>query len=79
MTMEISRLTVNLPKKKHHKVKRAAFNMGISMRELVELSIDEFLHRKPNKETDAALQQSILRKGLKGYENIEDLFKDLER
>lgn len=79
MTVEISRLTVNLPQKKHLKIKRAASNMGISMRELVELSIDEFLQRKPNKETDAALQQSISRKGLKGYENIEDLFKDLER
>ena len=75
---EVSRLTVDLPKKKHNQVRRAALNMGISMKELVILSLDEFMHRKPNEKTEEALRQSESRRGLKKFKNIEDLFEDLE-
>ncbi|MCX6991140.1 MAG: hypothetical protein NTX49_08785 [Chlamydiae bacterium] len=78
MAAEISRLSVNLPRRKHCKVKKAASSMGISIRELVELSLDEFLHRKPNKETEEALQESLSGKGLKKFKNAEDLFKHLK-
>ena len=78
MSLKISRLTIDLPSSAHKKFKTVASLMGISMKDLVILSVEEFMHRKPNKKTEAALKQSESGKGLKKFKNIEDLFKDLE-
>lgn len=78
MSLEVSRLSVSIPKKKHGQFKKAALSMGLSMSALVELSLDEFLHRQPNEKTEKAIKESLSKKSLKKFKNIEDLFEDLE-
>ena len=51
--------------------------MDLSMKELVLLSVEEFLHRKPNKVTAKALKQSEAGKALKKFQTIHELFDDL--
>ncbi len=77
MSTKTSRLTIDLPKSEHKKLKMAALMLGTSMKDLVLISVDEFMHRKPNKATLKAIKQSESRKGLKKFDNMEDLFKDL--
>ncbi len=77
MTAKASRLTIDLPHSAHKRLKMVASMMDISMKELVLMSVEEFMHRKPNKVTIKALKQSESRKNLKKFETIDDLFEDL--
>ena len=77
MSVKTSRLTIDLPSTSHKKLKMAASMMGITMKELVLISVDEFMHRKPNKVTEKAIKQSQQGKHLKKFETLEDLFDDL--
>ncbi len=77
MSVKTSRLTIDLPKSEHKKLKMAALMLGTSMKELVLMSVDEFMHRKPNKVTLKAIKQAESGKGLKKFAAMEDLLKDL--
>ncbi len=47
------------------------------MKTLVLLSVEEFMHRKPNKITVKAIKQSAAGKNIKKFDSLDDLFEDL--
>jgi ribosomal 50S subunit-associated protein YjgA (DUF615 family) len=75
---ELSRITVNISKVAHKRLKALAAILGISMRELVIESIQARLDRSKiaNKETLKAIENIESRKGLVVVESPEDLFKN---
>lgn len=77
MSTKTARLTIDLSKAEHKRLKTAASLMGTTMKDLVLISVDEFLHRKPNKVTLKAMKQSESGKGLKRFKNLDELFDDL--
>jgi hypothetical protein len=77
MSTKAARLTIDLSKTEHKRLKMAASMMGTTMKHLVLLSVDEFLHKKPNKVTLKAMKQSESGKGLKKFNNLDELFDDL--
>lgn len=77
MSYKTSRLTIDVPLAQHKRLKMAASMLGITMKGLVLMSVDNFMHRKLNKVTEKALKQSELGKGLKKFDNLEELFDDL--
>jgi antitoxin component of RelBE/YafQ-DinJ toxin-antitoxin module len=76
---ELSRITIDLPKASHKKLKAVAAIMGKSMRELVLESIEEHLYseHKPNQKTQRALRNAEKKKGAVVAKSAEDLFKKL--
>ncbi len=77
MSTKSSKITMSVPAAKHRQFKKTASNMGITMKDLFIIIYDQFMDRKPNKETEKAIKQALEGKGMKTFENIEDLFKDL--
>jgi antitoxin component of RelBE/YafQ-DinJ toxin-antitoxin module len=77
VSIKVSRLTIDMPVKAHKQLKTVASMMGVTMKDLVIMSIDEFMHRKPNKVTQKAIKQSIDKKNLKQFKTLEHLFDDL--
>lgn len=77
MSIKTARLTIDLPKNEHKRLKMAASMMGTTMKGLVLMSVDEFMHRKPNKVTVKAIKQSEVGKNLKKFSSLEALFEDL--
>ena len=47
------------------------------MKQLVLMSVDDFMQKKLNKVTEKALKQSKAGKNLKKFDNLDDLFDDL--
>jgi len=72
-----ARLTIDLPTSAHKKLKMAAFLMGTSMKDLVLMSVENFIHRKFNKKTEKVLKDARRGKGVKKFPNLEALFDDL--
>lgn len=77
MSVKTARLTIDLPRAEHKRLKMAASMMGTTIKDLVLMSVDEFMHRKPNKVTVKALRQSETKKGLKKFNNLDEFFEDL--
>ena len=77
MTARVARLTIGLSKSEHKRLKTAASLMGTTMKDLVLISVDNFLHGKPNKVTLKAMKQSENGKGLRKFRNMDELFQDL--
>ncbi len=77
MSTKTARLTIDLPKADHKRLKMAASMMGTTIKGLVLISVDEFMHRKPNKVTIKAIRQSETGKGLKKFNSLDELFEDL--
>lgn len=77
MAAKTSRLTIDLPKSEHKRLKMAASMMGTTMKDLVIMSVTEFMQRKPNKVTIKAMKQSEAGKNLKKFDSLDDLFEDL--
>lgn len=77
MSIKAARLTIDLSKSEHRRLKMAASMMGTTMKDLVLLSVEEFLQKKPNKTTLKAMKQSESGKGLKKFKTIDALFDDL--
>jgi hypothetical protein len=77
MSSKVSRLTIDLPSTAHRRMKTMASMLDMSMKDLVLMSVDEFMHRKPNKVTEKALKQSQIGKNLKKFESIDAMFEDL--
>lgn len=76
---EVSRITIDIPKTSHRRLKAMAAVLGKSMRELVVESIEEHLEKTalPNKETIKAIKNIEAGKGLVKAKNAKDLFKKL--
>lgn len=77
MSHRTARLTIDLPASEHKKLKMAASLMDVSMKQLVIMSVDDFMQKKFNKVTEKALKQSKAGKNLKKFENLNELFEDL--
>ncbi len=77
MSTKVSRLTIDIPAAEHRRWKTLASLMDVSMKELVLMSVENFMQKKPNKVTQKALKQSINGKNLKKFNNLNDLFDDL--
>jgi len=76
---ELSRITLDIPKVDHKRLKALAAILGKSMREIVIESIEERLSKSTitNPETLQAIENIENRKGLVEVESPEDLFKKL--
>ena len=76
---EISRMTVDIPKKSHKQLKALSAILGKSMRTIVLESIDNYLEnvKLPNKKTLKAMQDVENGVDLVKAENAQDLFKKL--
>ncbi len=77
MSTRTARLTIDMDKSDHKRLKMAASMMGVTIKNLVLMSVDEFMHRKPNKVTVKAMKQSEIGKGIKKFNNLDELFDDL--
>ena len=76
---ETSRITIDIPKESHKRLKAMAAVLGKSMREIVVESIEKNLSDRTifNKKTLRAIKDAENKKGLVHAEDIEDLFKKL--
>lgn len=76
---ELSRITIDIPKIDHKKLKAIAALTGKSMREIVITSIEEHLKtaKYPNKKTLKAIEDAEKGKGLTVSKDAKDLFKKL--
>ena len=76
---DVSRMTIDIPKKSHKQLKTLSALLGKSMREIVVESIEDYLHtaKVPNKKTLKAIKDADNRKNLIEAESAEDLFKKL--
>jgi hypothetical protein len=77
MSTKTARLIIDMPKSEHRRLKMAASIMGTTIKDLVLMSVDEFMQKKPNKVTLKAIRQSETGKGLKKFKNLDQLFEDL--
>ncbi len=76
----LSRITIDIPKESHKRLKTMAAILGKSMREIVIESIEQHLQStspSPNKKTRAAIKNVEQGKGLVKAKNSADLFKKL--
>jgi hypothetical protein len=76
---ELSRITVDIPKIDHKKLKAMAALTSRSMREIIVASIEEYLSsaKNPNKVTLKAIEDAEKGKGLTASKDVKDLFKKL--
>ena len=76
---DVSRMTIDIPKKSHKQLKALSAILGKSMREMVIESIEDYLHsvKLPNKETLKAIDGAEKGTDLVKAKNLEDLFKKL--
>lgn len=76
---DIARMTFDIPKKDHKRLKAMAAALGKSMREVVIESIDDYFHKLniPNKKTLKAIDNIEKGKNLVAAKDAEDLFKKL--
>ena len=77
MTTKTIRYTMDLPVKEHKRISTTASLLGLSMRDLFLLSVEEFTHKKLNKVTEKALKESGLGKGLHKFDSLQEMFDDL--
>lgn len=76
---DLSRITIDLPKESHRKLKTLAALLGKSMREVVVETIEQhlFSDKIPNKKTLKAIKDAEKRKNLVRTQSAQDLFKKL--
>jgi predicted DNA-binding protein len=76
---DVSRMTIDIPKKSHKQLKALSVVLGKSMREIVIESIEDYLHsvKLPNKETLKAIEAVENGTDIAKAKNLEDLFKKL--
>jgi hypothetical protein len=77
MSAKTIRYTIDLSSNDHKKIRTMASLLGLSMKDLFLLSIEEFTQKKFNKNTQKALKEAVTKKNLKKFESINDMFKDL--
>jgi len=79
---ELSRLTIDIPKVLHKRLKTRAALSGKSMRDMVLDALEasdicQYSDHHPNKETLEAIENVEKGKNLTEYESLDDLFKKL--
>ncbi len=76
---ELSRITIDIPKEDHKKLKALAAILGKSIREIVIDSLEQHLYnsKTPNKKTLKVIADAHAGKGLTTAKDVEDLFKKL--
>lgn len=76
---DVSRMTIDIPKKSHKQLKALSAILGKSMRHLVLESIDEYIDniKVPNKETRKVMEEVEKGIGLSEIKNIDELVKKL--
>lgn len=77
MATKTTRFTLDLPNKEHKKIRTIASVLGLTMKDLFLLSIEEFTHKKLNKTTMQALEETESGKGLHKFDSLQDMFNDL--
>ncbi len=76
---ELSRITIDIPKVDHKRLKAMAAILGKSMQTIVRELIEETLKSShyPNKTTIKAIRDAEAGKGLVKSDSVKDLFKKL--
>ncbi len=76
---DLSRITIDIPKEDHKKLKAMAAILGKSMREIVIESLEQHLSssKTPNNKTLKVIADAHHGKGLTTAKDAEDLFKKL--
>lgn len=76
---ELSRITIDIPKVDHKRLKAMAAVLGTSMQTIVRDLIEQCLNssHQPNKVTKKAIKGVKAGKGLIASGSLEDLFKKL--
>lgn len=72
------RITLDVPAAQHKKIKMIASMMDLSIKELMLMSFEEFMHKKYNKVTEKAIKETLAGKGIKKFKTLDDLIEDLE-
>ena len=76
-THDMTRMTIDFPKKEHRRLKALAALCGVSLRQLVLNFIHDGLEKTPNVETLAAMKDADEGKNLTTYSNVADMHKKL--
>ena len=89
MKTEVSRITLDVPKKIHQKFKALAASKGMSMKEMLANYIDRQIESQqeeecpyghtPSKKTIKAIKDSYNKKNLVESKDMADLIKKLSR
>lgn len=78
---DLSRLSIDIPKSQHKRLKKLSVDLGLSMRQIILDALESIECRYgnhiPNEETIKSIEDVKARKNLIEAENIEDLFKKL--
>ena len=72
------RITLDVPAAQHKKIKTLAAMMDLSIKDLMLMSFEEFMHKKYNKVTEKAIKQTLAGKNVKRFKSLENLIEDLE-
>jgi antitoxin component of RelBE/YafQ-DinJ toxin-antitoxin module len=72
------RITLDVPAAQHKKIKTIASMMDLSIKDLMLMSFEEFMHKKYNKVTEKAIKQTLAGKDVKKFKTLDDLIEDLE-
>lgn len=79
MSTRTQRITIDVPAAKHKRIKTIASMMDLSIKDLMLMSFDEFMHKKYNKVTEKAIKQTLSGKNVKRFETLDALLEDLEK
>ena len=71
------RYTLDLPSKEHKRISTMAAMLGLTMKDLFLLSIEEFSHKKLNKTTLKAIEETASKKGLHKFDSLDEMFENL--
>jgi macrodomain Ter protein organizer (MatP/YcbG family) len=79
MTASTTRLSIDMESKDHRKLKILADAHGMTLKELILTLLEPLLYpnKKPNKETLKAMEQADKGIGLKTFESVEHMWKEL--
>ena len=75
--MTTTRYTMDLSNKEHKRIRSTASLLGLSMKDLFLLSVEEFTHKKLSKTTEKTLRDTDLGKGLHKFDTLQEMFDDL--
>ena len=78
MPARTQRITLDVPAAQHKKIKTIASMMDLSIKDLMLMSFEEFMHKKYNKVTEKAIKQTLAGKDVKKFKTFDDLVEDLE-
>jgi antitoxin component of RelBE/YafQ-DinJ toxin-antitoxin module len=78
MPVKTQRITLDVPAAQHKKIKTLASMMDLSIKDLMLMSFEEFMHKKYNKATEQAIKQTLAGKNVKKFKTLDDLIQDLE-